>query len=64
MPSPYHTASERWYDNDMSEGSSWKECDGPEDQSCSCYMDTSVDDHIWYFNENIWGYCCFDSAMA
>ena len=47
----------------MSEGSSWKECDGPEDQSCGCYLDTSVDDHISYFDQNIWGYCCFDSAM-
>ena len=47
-----------WYNNDMT-SSSYKECDGGEDQSCNNWVDMSVSDHLHYFGLEIADYCCF-----
>lgn len=56
---PYHTATEIFYKEDMSEGSSFTVCDGSgEDPSCSNgQVDLSSSDHCEYF-DGICGTCC------
>ncbi|GMS94555.1 hypothetical protein PENTCL1PPCAC_16730, partial [Pristionchus entomophagus] len=55
-----HHTSEVWYDNDMSEGSSYVVCTEQEDQKCSDknVFNTSPDDHQHYYgvDVNAWGH--------
>ncbi|GMR30565.1 hypothetical protein PMAYCL1PPCAC_00760 [Pristionchus mayeri] len=54
-----HHTSEVWYNNNMSEGSSYVVCGKQEDKRCSDknLLDTSVDDHTHYYGKEIasWG---------
>ncbi|GMR30566.1 hypothetical protein PMAYCL1PPCAC_00761 [Pristionchus mayeri] len=55
-----HHTSEVWYNNDMSDGSSYVVCGKQEDKRCSDknLLDTSVDDHTHYYGKEVsgWGH--------
>uniref|UniRef100_A0A914DZQ3 Uncharacterized protein n=1 Tax=Acrobeloides nanus TaxID=290746 RepID=A0A914DZQ3_9BILA len=54
----YHHRNEVFYDNDMTPGSTYVECDADESKSCSDgnLLDLSVKDHLHYFNKDVSGY--------
>jgi len=51
----YHHRNEIWYNNDMTPGSSYAECDADEGDSCSDsnLIDASITDHTHYFNKEV-----------
>uniref|UniRef100_A0A7E4VFD6 Lipase_3 domain-containing protein n=1 Tax=Panagrellus redivivus TaxID=6233 RepID=A0A7E4VFD6_PANRE len=58
--------SEVWYNNDMTVGSTYVECDADESSSCSDsnWFDLSISDHLHYFDRSVSGYGddgCVDS---
>uniref|UniRef100_A0A7E4VEJ8 Lipase_3 domain-containing protein n=1 Tax=Panagrellus redivivus TaxID=6233 RepID=A0A7E4VEJ8_PANRE len=50
--------SEVWYNNDMTVGSTYVECDADESSSCSDsnWFDLSISDHLHYFNRSVSGF--------
>lgn len=54
----YHHKNEVFYNNDMTPGSSYVECDADESKSCSDgnLLDLSINDHLHYFNKDVSGY--------
>uniref|UniRef100_A0A914C7Z1 Fungal lipase-like domain-containing protein n=2 Tax=Acrobeloides nanus TaxID=290746 RepID=A0A914C7Z1_9BILA len=51
----FHHKSEIWYNNNMTVGSSYAECDADEGSSCSDsnLLDLSISDHLHYFNKEV-----------
>jgi hypothetical protein len=47
----YHHKSEVWYNNNMADGKTFKECDDDENRHCSeGAIDLNILDHLFYFN--------------
>jgi hypothetical protein len=38
----------------------YTECVDAEDPACSNWVDLSVNDHRFYFGENVGSYCCYN----